>query len=278
MTYRSLLTVFTDRAEIGAPLDAAVTLARHHDAHLDVLCLGLDPMRFGVGFAEAAPTATLAMVEEAASRSAALADAARRRLGAEDIRWAVEDAGSQTLGIAGFVTPRARFADLVVLPRPLGPDRPVVAEDVLEAALFGSASAVLIVPPDGLRAWPPARAVIAWDGSDQAMAAVRAALPILGAAATTVAVVDQGSSGTEGDDPGGALARYLTRHGVTAEVALLPHGAGTVAEALTTHLRDSAADLLVMGAYTHTRLRELLLGGTTRDILKEAAVPVLMAR
>ena len=278
MTYRSLLTIFADRAEVGPALDAAVTLARHHDAHLDVLCLGLDATRFSVGMAEVDPTATLAMMEQAASRSAAVAADVRARLQAEDIRWAVEDAGAQVLGIAGVVAPRARFADLVVLPRPLGEGRPLAAEDVLEAALFGGHVPVLIVPPGGMAVWPPARVVIGWDGGDEAMAAVRAARPLLGTATATVAVVDPGRWGAEGDDPGGAVARYLVRHGVKATVAVLPHGGHSVAEVLNTHVRDASADLLVMGAYAHTRLREMILGGTTRDMLKGATVPVLMAR
>lgn len=277
MTYRSLLTVFTDRTDADPALDAAVTLARHHDAHLDVLCLGLDSTRFSVGMAEIDPTATLAMMQEAADRSATLATHLVGRLQAEDIRWAVEDAGAQVLGIAGLVAPRARFADLVVLSRPLGPDRPVAAEDVMEAALFGGHAPVLIVPPGGLPVWPPTRVVIGWDGGDEAMAAVRAARPILGAAAS-VAVVDPGRWGSEGDDPGGAVARYLVRHGVKATVTVLPHGGHSVAEVLNTHVRDTSADLLVMGAYAHSRMREMILGGTTRDMLKGAAVPVLMAR
>lgn len=278
MTYRSLLTVFTDRAEAGPALDAAVTLARHHDAHLDVLCLGLDATRFSVGLAEIDPTATVAAMREARRTSAAVAEAVRDRLRAEDVRWAVEDAGAEMLGIAGVVAPRARFADLVVLPRPLGDDRPAAAEDVMEAALFGGHAPVLIVPPGRPLAWPPTRVVIGWDGGDEAMAAVRAAQPLLGAASASVAVVDQGRWGTEGDDPGGALARYLVRHGVTATVTLLPRGAHSVAEVLETHVRDTAADLLVMGAYAHSRMREMILGGTTRDMLRGATVPVLMAR
>jgi nucleotide-binding universal stress UspA family protein len=229
--------------------------------------------------AEIDPTVTLAVMQEAANKSAALATALRDRLQAEDIRWAVEDAGAQVLGIAGLVAPRARFADLVVLARPIGPDRPFAAEDVLEAALFGGHAPVLVVPPGGLPAWPPAKVVIAWDGGDEAMAAVRAARPLLdGAVSATVAVVDQGRWGAEGDDPGGAVARYLVRHGVLAEVAILPRGGHAVAEVLNAHVRDAAADLLVMGAYAHTRLREMILGGTTRDMLRGATVPVLMAR
>lgn len=278
MTYRSLLTIFTDKTEVDPALDAAVTLARHHDAHLDVLCLGLASTRFSVGMAEVDPTATLAMMQQAADRSAELATHVRDRLQAEDIRWAVEDAGAQVLGIAGVVAPRARFADLVVLPRPLGEGRPYAAEDVMEAALFGGHAPVLIVPPGGPLAWPPTRVVIGWDGGDEAMAAVRAAQPLLSAGPASVAVVDQGRWGAEGDDPGGALARYLVRHGVTATVTLLPRGAHSVAEVLNTHVRDTTADLLVMGAYAHSRMREMILGGTTRDMLRGATVPVLMAR
>lgn len=74
------------------------------------------------------------------------------------------------------------------------------------------------------------------------------------------------------------MARYLVRHGVRAEVAVLARTTAMVVQTLDQHIRDRAAGLLVMGAYGHARLRELILGGTTRDMLRDAAVPVLLAR
>jgi nucleotide-binding universal stress UspA family protein len=279
MTYRSLLTVFADESDFDATLDAAIALARRHDAHLEVLCTALGHAAFSVGLADIGGTAVIAAMQDAAGRSAALATRARIRLEREEIRWSVEDAGAQVMSIGDCVAPHARFADLVVLPRPLDRDSGPDAEAVTEAALFAGRAPVLIVPPAGMPGGPMDSIVIAWDGGDESMAAVRAAMPILLAAQkVSVAVVDPKRLYREVDDPGGAVARYLVRHGVRAEVAILARTAATVAGTLGQHLRDRAAELLVMGAYGHARLRERILGGTTRDVLRDTDVPVLLAR
>lgn len=279
MTYRSMLTVFADDFDFDATLDAAVLLARRHDAHLDVICAALGYAAYSVTLGDIGGAAVIASMQEAAARSAALAARARSRLEREEVRWAVEDAGAQVMGIADCVAPHARFADLVILPRPLDRDSGPDAEAVAEAALFAGHAPVLIVPPSGVPAGPMDSIVIAWDGGDESMAAVRAALPLLVAASkVSVAVVEPKRLHREAEDPGGAVARYLARHGVKADVAVLARAATTVAETLEQHLRDRAAGLLVMGAYGHPRLRERILGGTTRDMLRDAEVPVLLAR
>lgn len=276
MTYRSLLCVFTDEGEIAPALDAALALARLHDAHLEVLCIGRDATRYSIGVMGIDSTVALSAMSQAAEKSAALAELLRTRLAAEDVRWAVDDGGVQMLSLAAQVAPRARFADLVVVGASAGDG---VAGDVLEAALFGARAPVLVVPPTGLGAWPPERVVIAWDGGDEAMAAVRAARGLLDSAqAVSVAAVDPGIWGVEGNEPGRALAQHLVRHGIKADVAVLPRGGQRVAEVLADHVRDTDAGLVVMGAYAHSRLRQLILGGTTRDMLNAAPVPVLMAR
>lgn len=279
MTYRSLLTVFSDQSDFNPTLDAAVALARRHDAHLDVLCIALGYAAYSVGFGDLGGAAVVASLQEATARAGELAKRARDHLAREEIRWAVEDAGAQFMGVSDCIAAHARFADLVILPRPLDKDGGPDAEAVTEAALFGGRVPVLIVPPGGLPDGSIDNVVIAWDGGDEAMAAVRAAIPLLVAAeSVSIAVVDPKRLNREADDPGGAVARYLGRHGVKVDVAVLARTTATVAQALDQHLRDRAAGLLVMGAYGHARLRERVLGGTTRDMLRDAVIPVLMAR
>jgi nucleotide-binding universal stress UspA family protein len=121
--------------------------------------------------------------------------------------------------------------------------------------------------------------VIAWNQSAEAMAAVRKALPILKQAdLVSITVIDPPQTGVERSDPGGMLCQMLVRHGVKAEVTVLARTLPRVSDVLARHVRDSNADLLVMGAYGHSRFREAILGGATRNMLEQAEIPVLMAR
>ena len=278
MSYGSILIIFEDEVGFHAKLNAAMSLARRHDAHLDVLCAArfLAP-RSGDG-ADAGGAAFVAAIQYAANRSAALAARARGRLERQGIRWAVKDAGAQFMNVGDCIAPHARYADLVILPGKLSRDGGLHADAVTEAALFAGHAPVLMVPPAGLPDGPTESVVIAWDGGDGAMAAVRAALPLLvGARKVSVAVVDPQWRDLDLQAPGTALARYLVRQGVRAEVVVLTQTTATVSETLGQHLRERGAELLVMGAYGHARLREWILGGTTRDMLRDAAVPVLLA-
>jgi nucleotide-binding universal stress UspA family protein len=122
------------------------------------------------------------------------------------------------------------------------------------------------------------RVVIAWNQGREAMAAVRRALPLLRKAdLVNIVVVDPPAYGPERSDPGGALCQMLVRHGVKAEVSVLARTMPRVSDVLVRHVRDQNADILVMGAYGHSRFREAILGGATRDMLELAQVPVFLA-
>ncbi|MEZ5756087.1 MAG: universal stress protein, partial [Paracoccaceae bacterium] len=147
------------------------------------------------------------------------------------------------------------------------------------AALFEGQAPVLILPETGAgHAAAPRRIVIAWNQSAEAMVAVRKALPMLKQAdMVNIAVIDPPQHGAERSDPGGMLCQMLVRHGVKAEVSVLARTLPRISEVLARHVRDMNADLLVMGAYGHSRFREAILGGATRNMLEQAEVPVLMA-
>jgi nucleotide-binding universal stress UspA family protein len=93
-----------------------------------------------------------------------------------------------------------------------------------------------------------------------------------------VVMVAPGSHGRDEADPGSAICQWLSRHGARVEAAVLPKTLPRVADVISRHAADEEAHLIVMGAYSHSRFRESLLGGATRDMLANAAVPVLMAR
>jgi len=282
MAYKTILFVTTGRsgppAEDKAALDAAITLARREDAHLDVLALGLDQTQVGYFYAGASAVLYQETLERAQAEAETAEAAVRKRLAPEDLRWSVERAVAQLGGISGLIGLQARFADLCLLPKPYGEGRSPADEAVLEAALFEGGCPVLVMPDGGDAPGRFDRIVVAWNQSPEALTAIRKAMPLLQKAAVVdITVVDPPSHGPERSDPGGILSQWLARHGVRAEVSVLARTLPRVSEVLLRHCTDRDADLLVMGAYGHSRFREAILGGATRDMLEAASLPVFMA-
>jgi nucleotide-binding universal stress UspA family protein len=279
MAWKSVLTVVTNPDRAAASVAAAGAVARAHDAHLDILAVGTDRTQAAYAFVTAGTVVQQAIFDRAredASTNEAAARAAAANL-PEGVRWAVEGVVAQLGALSELVATRARLADLVVLPRPYGEGRGPEDEAVAEAALFDGRAPVVVLPDPlrdlGVRG---RRIVVAWNESGEAMAAVRAALPMLrGADLVSVTVVAPPGWGPE---PGAALTQMLVRHGVKAEVSVLAKTAPRVSDMLNRHVRDIDADTLVIGAYGHSRLREAILGGATRDLLAEAEVPLFLAR
>ena len=279
MGYKTILTVITQPGQT-AQLDAAVALARREDAHLDVFCLGVDHTQTGYYYAGASAYVFQEAIDRAMASAEALETEVRSHLGAQDIRWSAESAVAQMGGVGALIAQRARFADLVVLAQPYGEGAAPDAEAVVEAALFDGNCPVLILPHGQSDvAGIGRRVIIAWNQSDEALTAIRRAQPILKSAdLVEITVVDPSPHSPEGSDPGGALCQMLTRHGIKAEVVVLAKTLPTVSEVLNRRAAETGADLIVMGAYSHSRLREAIMGGATRHMLERAKVPVLMAR
>lgn len=171
----------------------------------------------------------------------------------------------------------ARQSDLFVGTRPYGdPNRQQWIE---EAVLFESGRPCLFVPPGYGRHAAYANVLIAWKDTREAARAVADAMPFLDKArSVVVAIVNDGPVATEeqADAPDEDVGRLLSRHGIKAEVHVID-GWTNVGAALLNEVVRTAADLVVMGAYGHSRYREWLIGGATRDVLSSAAVPVLVA-
>jgi len=122
------------------------------------------------------------------------------------------------------------------------------------------------------------RVMIAWDDGAEALAAARAAAPLVGSAdVTDICLINPPQHGIDRSDPGGRMAQMLTRKGAKVEVTVSAQRQYDVASQLLSRARETAADVLVMGGYGHSRLREAVLGGVTRTILRQAHLPVLMA-
>lgn len=278
MAYKSLLTVITDQKIAEAPLKQLVALAEAQDAHAEALCLGVDRTQTGYYYAGA----NAMVLQETLSRANAEADEllsyANEFLGRSGIRFAAESGVAQIADLGRHVAHHARFSDLVVLPRPYGDNRGAEVEPIVEAALFEGHSPVLVVPDDHEPLSQPKSVLVAWNESVEAMTAIRRALPFLQAAdLVRIVVIDPPTHGPERSDPGGMLSQMLARHGVTCEIDVLSKTMNRVSDVLIRHAIDTAADMMVMGAYGHSRFREAILGGATRNMLEKATVPVFMA-
>ena len=278
MTYRSLLSVLTDIELANASLRHLAAQARIWNAHAGVQCIGVDRNQVGPGV----PLANAAIPENPLARAQVEAEEIRSRAEAKlektEIRYSLNAEVALLANLGQAVAANARFADLVVLPGPYGKGRSVTSEVVTEAALFGGHAPVLIVPDPARSPATGGTVLVAWNESDEALAAVRRALPFLTAAELVrIAVVAPHPHSPERSDPGGNLAQLLARHGAHCEIDVLNRSLPRVSDVLLRHAGDTDAGLLVMGAYGHRRLRESLFGGSTRDMLRECPIPLLMA-
>lgn len=278
MRYKTILTVITGEDQ-HTQLDAAIDITRREDAHLEVFCLGVDHSQAGYYYAGASAYVFQETIDRAMAAAQDLEASIRERLAPEDIRWSVESAVAQVGGLTTLIGMRARFSDLVVLTRPYGETASPDAVAVTEAALFEGSAPVLIVPDSGLPADFGQKIMIAWNQSEEAMTAVRRAMPLLARAESVeITVIDPSPDGIEGADPGAALAQMLGRHGIRVDVAVLARTQTQISDIIGRRAAETGADLVVMGAYGHSRFRQAILGGATRNMLGKANVPILMAR
>ena len=279
MSYKDLLVHLDDTRCFRKRIDAAVRLAARHGAHLTgVYPIVEIPLLNYIR--EHIPREVRAMMEAEAQRLAetvlkGFREAAERGGGAYETR--TDHALDTTL--ASVLSMHARYADLVVMGQ-MNPDEPPdVGRHLPEEVVLSSGRPALIVPYD----WAPGtlgeRVLIAWDASREAARAVSDAMPILEQAESVlVASINPKSTPLgHGQVPGADIALHLARHAVEVEVQSVESDRMEIGDALLSFATDRARDLLVMGAYAHSRMRELVLGGATREILKSMTLPVLMA-
>ncbi|PCJ04406.1 MAG: universal stress protein [Rhodobacteraceae bacterium] len=278
MSYKSLLTVLTAAETAAAPLAQITALANQFDSHVEALCLGVDRTQTGYYYAGANAMVLQETLSRAKEEAAAVQAHVEEILAKSGVLWSAETGIAQIADLGRHVAQRARFADLVVLGKPYGRDRNVEAEPIVEAALFEGHAPVLMVPDQANVVSLPKTVMVAWNESVEALTAIRKALPFLiGADLVRVVVIDPPKHGPERSDPGGMLSQMLARHGVTCEIDVLSKTLTRVSDILNRHAVDTGSDMIVMGAYGHSRFREAILGGATRNMLEQAKVPVFMA-
>jgi nucleotide-binding universal stress UspA family protein len=249
----------------------AVSLAAAFGAHLTVAGLSRDPSR-QFYLAQAPAAALAAALSNSLATATALADqisamATDSKVASTQMVLDVE-IGHGWAEVAQL----ARLFDITILARPTGADAER-DEALVETLLLQSGRASIVVPPSYSGPASFARPIIAWDGSRGAARALAQAMPLLRyhGEAQIVTVVGQHDSRTVPD-----IIPHIERHGVACTY-YTPAASPSVAKTLLAHARRAASDLLVMGAFSHSRLREFVLGGTTRDILMAANLPVLFA-
>lgn len=292
MAYRRLLLPLTGTASGESALATALMVARMWNAHVHCLHVRVDAR-------DVAPLAgeglSGAMIEEMMAATERESGDRAERVRALFRRFADTTAGislaessvtarrteEPTLSFESIpgreedvVAQRSRVYDMAVVPHPEA-DEDVSSSDALHAVLFDSGRPVLIAPRD-----PPrtigSRVCCAWNGSAESAAAVAAALPWLHHA-SAVRVLHSPDYQRRGPDVE-AILRYLRWHEIEAEATMFRPVTKDVGAGLLGAARDFGADLLCMGAYSHSRLRQLILGGVTRHVLENSDMPVLMCR
>lgn len=272
MKYRSIFTVWDGLETSRSTFQTALQLTRVNDAHLSVLCIGYEMIQPAFGYVDVSSTMVNENYANARNQVEELKKEVSNILDVEDVKWSVETIISQMPGLSHTVGDAARFNDLVVLPKPYEK-----AANIVEAALFEGSVPVLVHPSSTVKSFGK-RVLIAWNESNEALTAIRAALPFISAAeAVEIVIIDPARHDTDRADPGSAISTMLARHGVSVEVSVLPRTVSRISDILNRHITETGADLLVMGAYGHSRFRERILGGATRNTLESVLVPVLMA-
>jgi nucleotide-binding universal stress UspA family protein len=278
LSYRTILASFDDTPQGELRLAAALALGARFDAHVTALCIGLQAGMPAYGFADIAGEAIAMQVEAARTEAHRRAAAARGIIERSGQKGDVRSDICVIEALPDIVAEHARFADLAIVGQPYGEKGDRGQAPFLSGVLFSTDTPALVVPPVPVTT-VGRRVILAWNGTREAMRAIRRSVPLVAGAemAELVLVDPEQNLGMHGEEPGADMALLLARHGIRVEVVRLPGMGRPVFQVLRERVRDRGADLLVMGAYGHSRLREYLLGGATRDMLGDLPVPVLMA-
>lgn len=256
--------------------DFAISVAGDFEAHLLGVAFVYDPIIPGAvtggippQFIEAQRTDN----EKAARTAIARFEHAAKRAGVSHETLSVSASVS---GAAERLGRLARRFDLAIVGQP---EREKSAPDevVDEGVLFESGRPVIFVPYIQKAALKLDRVMVCWDCSRAATRAIADSLPFLLKAKKVEIVMVASKAGKDGDIPGVDLGQHLARHGLKVEVKRITSPDIDVSSTILSYAADSNADLIVMGGYGHSRLREFILGGVTRGILESMTVPALMS-
>jgi nucleotide-binding universal stress UspA family protein len=280
MAYKNLVVVLDADQSSRERISYAAALAARFDAHLVGLYLTVSSLTRD----------EYALLDIGVFDMSFFSDPAKSRAESEKTRALFEEVMARE-GVsaewrtvsgypAGMAAMHGRYADLIVIGQLDAYDSQAgLLRARPEEVTMLAGRPVLVVPFTGHFERIGTRVLVGWDASREAARAVRDAMPLLARAeAVTVLVIDaEQSPFGHGDIPGADIALYLARHGVKAEVERTVSSGIGIGNTLLSRAADYGADLLVMGAYGHSRVRELLLGGATRTVLQSMTLPVRMS-
>lgn len=221
------------------------------------------------------PSLVEALIEEQTRRTRAQVAALRDRLLQRVPSWDVRTETSRLQTPAAAIAIQARHADLSVMRAPGGGEAGEIEAAMFHALLFESGRPVLVVPSGRDIAAPFRNILAAWKSTKEATRALHDAVALFAPDAVQILVVDHPDEGAE--EPGASIAAHLARHGQKVEVATRKPGTMSIATTVMLHAAEHDADLVIAGGYGHSRLREWVLGGTTRELLRQLEVPVLFS-
>ena len=287
MTIATILAYLEGTGTGASALSAAVTLGRRYAARVNLLHVEPDPATVvpvvGEGMSGAAVQQIVeSLAADAEARSKTAREVFETYLGQEKLPVVDPDdpvtpgefevSYRQVVGEEDtLVLQYGRLADIIVMARPKD-EGEAETSAAFDAALFDSGRPVLLTPAEPVAKIGESVAV-AWNHAREATRAVAAAMPILRQAEKVfVLTAREGDSGPAPSE----LAGYLAGHGITAKTWAFMPMSGSIGDDILAEARDAGADLLVMGAYGHSRLRELVLGGATRGVLSRGEIPVLL--
>ena len=279
MPLKDLLVQVDGSRSAPARYEAAIRLAQDHGAHLTGLCLGVDvpiPASFmGMVPPEIVENQHQAIREEAETATVRFRSATEKAGLSGDCRIIQGFAPDAIDALIEHV----RHVDLGILGQS-DPDEPSPLGDAFIAEVaMACGRPIMAIPYVGASATLGQRVLVAWDGGREAARAVNDALPILERAqSVSVLCVNPSMSSDSGRrDPGADISLHLARHGVTVEASRTVSREVSVGDVLLGEIASNSIDLLVMGAYGHSRLREFILGGVTRELLQHMTAPLLMS-
>jgi nucleotide-binding universal stress UspA family protein len=273
---KDIVVNLTPGAEDDPASRYAISIAETFEAHVTGVAFAYDPpwppAITDLGGAEILRS-LLEKSREQASATAAQFQAAAKR---SHISVQTLTPESSLPGATEAFATLARAYDLVVV-KQAESDDDVTSQEMIEAALFNSGRPVLIVPYIQKAGFSVERVLVCWDGSRAAARAVGDALPLIARANNVQVLTVVTGKFDESDVAGADMAEHLSRYKLKTELSRLPAPDIDVPSAILSHAADVNADLIVMGAFAHSRLRDFVLGGATRKMLQSMTVPTLMS-
>lgn len=277
--YRDVMFAITDTASDEPALDAAIAFAKAHGARLRVAMVQHLPLvATGYGLTPVVIDESYTPLRDAMKTRHAQLQARLKK--DSELESEVTLTETPFYSSKQVLAAQARYADVVLVPAP-GPMNSDSAQlhGVFATLAKSAGRPVITIPRDAQVRFPPRRVVVGWSATPEAARAVHDALPLLkGAQSVDIVLVEpEMSELRHGGEPGADIGAHLARHGITVNAKVDQNARGTVGFDLLVTAREAGADLIVVGAYGHSRAREWAFGGTTRELLDRAHIPVLFA-